>query len=121
MHTTDEGVAATLITTGFDRLREQTPSRAGRVAPARLFSGDDVRIVHMALDEDSALREHTSPSPILVQVVEGRVRFDVEGHSYDLGLGGMVHVGASVPHAVTPVGSARILVLLLDPRSHVHR
>ncbi|MFD6949121.1 MULTISPECIES: cupin domain-containing protein [unclassified Nocardiopsis] len=73
----------------------------------------------MALDEDSGLKEHTSPSPILVQVVEGRVRFDVEGQSHELEPGGMVHVAASVPHTVTPVGAARILVILLDPRSHV--
>jgi hypothetical protein len=32
----------------------------------------------------------------------------------------MIHVAASVPHAVAPVGTARILVVLLDPGRHVH-
>jgi quercetin dioxygenase-like cupin family protein len=115
---TDDGVAATLITAGFEQLKERTPLKEGRVAPTRLFSGHDVRIVHMVLDEE--LREHTAPSPILVQVIEGRVRFEVEGQSHELDPGGMIHVAASVPHAVAPVGTARILVVLLDPGRHVH-
>lgn len=121
MHTSDDGVTATLITTGFDQIRERNPGKEGRVAPARLFSNDDVRVVHMVFDADSELTEHSAPSPILVQVIEGRVRFDVEGHSHDLGPGGMIHVARSVPHAVTPVGPAQILVMLLDPRSQIHQ
>lgn len=111
---------ATLITSGIDLLREQNPIREGRVSPERLFSGEDVRIMHLALDSDAVLTEHSAPSPIVVQVIEGAVRFDVEGVSHELGVGGMVHVAAAVPHAVTPVaGPARLLIHLLDPVRHV--
>jgi quercetin dioxygenase-like cupin family protein len=111
---------ATLITTGIDLLRERNPVREGRVSPERLFSGEDVRITHLALDTDASLSEHSAPSPVVVQVIEGAVRFDVEGLSHDLGPGGMVHVAAAVPHAVTPVGGpARILIHLLDPVRHI--
>lgn len=109
---------ATLITSGTDLLREQNPVKEGRVSPERLFSGEDVRIMHLALDAE--LTEHSAPSPIVVQVIEGAVRFNAEGLSHELGVGGMVHVAAAVPHAVSPVGgAARILIHLLDPVRHV--
>ncbi|WP_150241043.1 cupin domain-containing protein [Nocardiopsis quinghaiensis] len=111
----------TLIATGLDQLREQTPFREGHTAPSRLFSDDDVRVMHLALDEGAELKEHTAPSPILVQVLEGRIRFDIGDEGHDLGPGAMIHVAGSVPHAVTAVGASRILILLLDPRRHTHR
>ncbi|NYH55793.1 MULTISPECIES: cupin domain-containing protein [Nocardiopsis] len=111
----------TLITTGLDQLREQTPFKEGHTAPSRLFSNDDARVMHLALDEGAELTEHLVPSPILVQVLEGRIRFDVEDESHDLGPGAMIHVAGSVPHAVTAVGASRIMVVMLDPRRHTHR
>lgn len=106
-----------LISTGIEQLQESNPGQEGRVSPERLHSGQDVRIMHLVLDAE--MTEHRAPSPIVVQVLEGRVRFDIEGEGHDLGAGGIVHVAAGVPHAVTPVGgSARILIHLLHP---VHR
>lgn len=116
----DTGTGATLIATGLDQLRERTPVQEGQVASGRLFSDGDARVVYLVLDEGTELREHRSPSPILVQVLEGGVRFDVGDDSHDLGPGGMVHVAGSVPHAVTAVGTARILVILLEPGPHKH-
>lgn len=106
-----------LISTGIEQLQESNPGQEGRVAPERLYSGQDVRIMHLVLDAE--MTEHRAPSPIVVQVLEGQVRFDIEGEGHDLGAGGIVHVAAGVPHAVTPVGgAARILIHLLHP---VHR
>ncbi|GHD20487.1 cupin domain-containing protein [Nocardiopsis kunsanensis] len=106
-----------LISTGVEQLQESNPGQEGRVSPERLYSGQDVRIMHLVLDAE--MTEHRAPSPIVVQVLEGRVRFDIEDGGHDLGAGGIVHVAAGVPHAVTPVGgSARILIHLLHP---VHR
>ncbi|MBB6119398.1 hypothetical protein [Nocardiopsis algeriensis] len=118
---TRDTAPATLVSAGIDQLREQNPYKEGRVSPARLFSDDDVRVMHLALAEDAGLPDHSAPVPILVQVIEGRVRFDVEGESHELGVGGMVHVAASVTHAVAPVGgAARILITLLAPGGHHH-
>lgn len=108
---------ATLISTGIEQLRTSNPGKDGRVSPERLFSGEDVRIMHLVLDTE--MTEHRAPSPIVVQVLEGNVRFDVEGENHEMGVGGMVHVAAGILHAVTPVGGpARILIHLLTP---VHR
>ncbi|WP_304455392.1 cupin domain-containing protein [Nocardiopsis sp. YSL2] len=109
-----------LISTGLDQLREQTPFKEGQTASSRLFSDEDVRVMHLALDGGAELKEHTAPSPILVQVLEGHIRFDIGDQNHDLGPGAMIHVAGSVPHAVTAVSPARILIHLLDPRRHTH-
>lgn len=103
-----------LISAGIEHLRESNPGQEGRVSSERLYSGQDVRIMHLVLDAE--MTEHRAPAPIVVQVLDGHVRFDIEGEGHNLGAGGIVHVAAGVPHAVTPVGgAARILIHLLHP------
>ncbi|WP_017611992.1 AraC family ligand binding domain-containing protein [Nocardiopsis salina] len=110
----DENPPFSLISAGIEQLQQSNPGQEGRVAPERLYSGRDVRIMHLVLD--SEMTEHRAPSPIVVQVMEGHVRFDIEGQGHELGAGGMVHVAAGIPHAVTPLGGpARILIHLLHP------
>ena len=112
-----ETATFTLLSSGIEQLREENPVKEGRVAPKTLFTGDDVRVVHLALDTE--LAEHRAPSPIVVQVVEGKVRFDVEGEEHLMGVGGLIHVAPGVPHAVTPIdGLARILIHLIAPSAH---
>lgn len=70
---------AVVIASGLDELAEQNPIKAGGVSPHRTFDGTGFRIRHMALDAQAVLAEHTAPDLIVVQVVEGAVRFDVDG------------------------------------------
>lgn len=112
-----ETATFTLLSSGIEQLREENPVKEGRVAAKTLFTGEDVRVVHLALDTE--LVEHRTPSPIVVQVIEGKVRFDVEGEQHMMGVGGMIQVAPGVPHAVIPVeGSARILIHLMAPSAH---
>lgn len=108
---------STLLSAGIEQLIEATPVKEGRVASKTLFSDQDVRVVHLALDTE--LTEHRAPSPIVVQVIEGRVRFDVEEQQHMMGVGGLIHVAPGVPHAVVPLeGPARILIHLMAPSAH---
>ena len=111
--TTAAPTTAVLIAAGLDDLALQNPIGAGTVSPHRTFDGEGFRVRHLAFDAGAVLAEHTAPVPIIVQVVEGSVLFDVDGHGYELTQGAILSVGGQVPHAVTARERARLIVTLV--------
>lgn len=92
-----------------------------RVAPESTVSrtvlrGEGVRVVLFAFDTGQELTEHTAAVPIILQVVDGRLRVGAEGESVELGPSGIIHIGARVPHEVLALEPTRMILIMLDPR-----
>ncbi|MCU0300865.1 MAG: cupin domain-containing protein [Candidatus Nanopelagicales bacterium] len=92
------------------------------VAPASTVSrtvlrAEGVRVVLFAFDADQELSEHTAAVPVLLQVLDGRLRVGAGGASVDLGPGGLVHIAARVPHEVLALAPSRMVLTMLDPRA----
>lgn len=104
----------TVVATSLSELIDAHPVEAGRVTPTRILSADRVRIMHLAFDEGQQLREHTAPVPILLQAIAGQFTIEAADRSLKLSPGGLVHLAAGVPHAVTANEPARLLIVLLD-------
>ena len=85
----------------------------GRVAPKPLLKSPDARVMHLAFAPGAELTEHKAPVPIIVQSLAGELAFEVAGESFTLTRGGMAHIAANVPHAVTATAEARLLITLL--------
>ncbi|WP_313278859.1 cupin domain-containing protein [Timonella senegalensis] len=51
--------------------------------------------------------------PIVVEVVEGEIEFEVNGNRTQLGTGGLIHLEASLLHAVHATTRARINIYLV--------
>lgn len=76
-------------------------------------AGDHVRVVNLVLASGAYLREHSSPHPILVGVLTGSIEFTCDGVLAPLTQGGLVSVGAGVPHAVRALSATSLLVTFL--------
>ena len=70
-----------------------------------------------AFDAGQELSEHTAAIPILLQVLDGRLRVGAGGEQVELAPGGLVHIGARVPHDVLALEPSRMVLTMLDPRS----
>lgn len=70
-----------------------------------------------AFAEGEGLTEHTSPHEAIVLVVEGAVRITVGGDDHRVEAGQMLHLPATVPHALHGDGAFKMLLTLLkEPR-----
>jgi quercetin dioxygenase-like cupin family protein len=78
-----------------------------------LYSDDRIRVVAFAFDTGQELSEHTATIPVVIQVVSGRFRFEVEDESWEIGPASWMHLDASVPHSVIALEPARLLLTLL--------
>ena len=74
------------------------------------------RLVLFAFDAGQELTEHTAAMPVLLQVLDGRLRVTADGREVSLAPGGVVHLDARVPHSVLALQPSRLLLTMLDPR-----
>jgi quercetin dioxygenase-like cupin family protein len=75
------------------------------------------RVVLFAFDAGQELTEHTAAVPILLQVLDGRLRVGADGEHVELLPGGLVHIGERVPHTVLALEPSRMVLVMLDPRA----
>jgi quercetin dioxygenase-like cupin family protein len=83
-----------------------------------VLRAEGVRVVLFGFDAGQELTEHTAAVPILLQVLDGRLRVGAGGEVVELEPGGLVHLGARVPHEVLALVPSRMALVMLDPRAH---
>jgi quercetin dioxygenase-like cupin family protein len=75
------------------------------------------RVVLFGFDAGQELSEHTAAVPILLQVLDGRLRVGAAGEHVELLPGGLVHIDERVPHTVLALEPSRMVLVMLDPRA----
>ena len=81
-----------------------------------LLHNESVRVVVFAFDTGEQLTDHAAARPVLVQLIEGRLRFSVEDEEHELVAGDVVYLAPGVRHALEALEPSRLtLVLIEDP------
>lgn len=98
--------------------RELAAIRAGDAygaadhAAETLMKEPGLRLVLIAFKDGGRMHDHRAHSPILVQAVEGRIRFEVDGRTIELVPGLVLAVDADMPHNLTAVGASAVLLTI---------
>lgn len=66
----------------------------------------------LAIKAGGTVHEHRAHVPILVQTLEGHVRFWVQEHQFELDPGRLLAVDANLPHSLTTQTDAAVLLTL---------
>jgi quercetin dioxygenase-like cupin family protein len=90
---------------------------SGSTVSRTVLKAEGARVVLFSFDVGQELTEHTAAVPILLQVLDGRLRVGSNGEHVELRPGGLVHIGARVPHEILALEPSRMLLTMLDPRS----
>lgn len=94
-------------------LRDTVAVEPGKRASRVVLTTADARIVVFAFDAGAELAEHSAPGPILVQALEGILRFTAEGETVELHAGGVIHLDARTLHSVRAVEPSKMSLTLL--------
>lgn len=85
-----------------------------RIASRTVLSTAALRVVEIAFGPGAELTEHSAPAPIIVQVLEGAVDFEVAGSVHAVRAPGFVHLPhAGERHRVSASHAARIQITML--------
>lgn len=87
------------------------PSRA--TTSRALLDNEQVRVVSFAFGVGERLTEHTATEAVVVQLIEGRLRFEVQGASHELAAGDCVYLAPGEPHALEALAPSRVSLVLM--------
>jgi quercetin dioxygenase-like cupin family protein len=87
--------------------------QSGSVVSRVIFRNPGGTLTAFAFAEGEGLDEHTNPNDAIVQVLEGRCTIRIAGDEHLVGEGEMLHLPASVPHAIVGGSPFTMLLLLL--------
>lgn len=82
-----------------------------------VLHNDAARVVVFTFDTGEQLTDHAASRPVVVQLMEGRIRFHLDGEDHELEAGDVAYLAPGAPHALEALEPARLsLVLIEDPR-----
>lgn len=105
----------TLVSTDLAELIAAAPPTDERQQLKRIFQGEGATMVRLTFVAGQEMREHSTNSPLIVQVIEGDVRFDIGEHQLELTTGSILHVAPGVKHALEARTEAHLLLTLCMP------
>lgn len=91
-------------------LRQKNPW-SGKLSVLPLESGTASKVVSLAIPAGQELPEHTTPTPALLVLVEGEVRFVTADEDLTLTPGRVVHIPTAVPHRVVAVRDSQLILV----------
>jgi quercetin dioxygenase-like cupin family protein len=82
----------------------------------RLITGDQLMIAHVYLKEGAIVPEHSHHNEQLTYILEGKLRFTIEGETIDVGAGEVLTIPAHVPHMAEALEDTLDVDVFTPPR-----
>lgn len=106
----------------FDLRREIAEAEQQKPWPSgihakTLFKKSDFRVVLICMEAAARMKEHHVDGTSSVQVLKGNIRYSTEGQAYDLQMGSLITLGASIRHEVQSLDDAAFLLTISWPES----
>jgi len=81
-----------------------------------VLKAEGARIVLFSFDAGQELSEHTAAMPVLIHLIDGRLRVTGGDQTVELLPGGVVHLTTRLPHAIVAEEPSRMVLTMLDAR-----
>jgi quercetin dioxygenase-like cupin family protein len=94
-------------------LLQRAPVEPGKLGHHTALETAGARVIVLAFPDGHVLKEHSAPRPIIMQALDGVLRVTAAGQTHDLRPGDLIHLAASVPHAVEALANSRLSLTLL--------
>lgn len=83
----------------------------------RLVTGDRLMLAHVFLHAGCVVPEHAHENEQMTYILEGALRFDVDGEQVEVRAGEVLHLPANVPHAAEALVDTLSLDVFHPPRA----
>lgn len=80
-------------------------------AVLQIKNTDKIQVIAIGLKKNQVLKEHISPIPALLVVLEGLISFEMEGSKTQLSAMGTFDIPVNIPHEVTGLYESIFLVI----------
>jgi quercetin dioxygenase-like cupin family protein len=104
----------------FDLTREIADSAQQKPWPSgiharTLYKKHDFRVVLICMEAAARIKEHHVDGTSSVQLLKGHLRYSAKGQAYDLQIGSLLTLGASIKHEVEALDESVFLLTIAWP------
>ncbi len=103
--------------TALENLPEMIGVQEESTVSRTVLKADGARVVLFGFDAGQVLTEHTAAMPVLIQVLDGRLRLTGGDRTVELTPGGLIHLDTRLPHTVLALEPSRMELIMLDGRA----
>jgi|GEM_PF-139428 len=82
----------------FVSLNQDLEFNENKPAIKAIFETDFTKEIRILMRENQEMKEHQTPFPIVVELLEGEIIFGVEGQNYEVKKGDLLTLSGGVPH-----------------------
>lgn len=111
---------ATSALTVIDDVLALAPIPAEGLGHSTVLKHPDVRVVVLAFTAGHVLKEHSAPSVLLMQALDGELIVRAAGAETALRPGGLLRMDAALRHEVEAVTDARLMLTLVTGHNTRH-
>jgi quercetin dioxygenase-like cupin family protein len=94
----------------------ELPVVADATTSRAVVDNDAVRVVLFTFDAGEQLTEHTAAVPVVVQLIRGRLRFELQGEQHELEAGDVVYLAPGAAHALQALEPSMMSLVLVHER-----
>ena len=77
-----------------------------------LFKSKNLEVMRLVLPKGKGMPMHSVPGDITMQCMEGTIEVVADGHAKPLAAGQLMYVAGGVPHSLTALADATVLVTI---------
>ncbi len=77
-----------------------------------LFKSKNLEVMRLVLPRGKGMPMHSVPGDITMQCMEGTIEVVADGHAKPLAAGQLMYVAGGVPHSLTALADASVLVTI---------
>lgn len=92
-------------------LEQKKPWPSGHTART-LFKKADFRLVLIAMQKGSVIKEHHADGTIAVHVLKGKIRFTVQAQAHEVAANHILTLGAAIKHSVEALEDSAFLLTI---------
>lgn len=93
---------------------EELPVVPAATTSRAIVDNDAVRVVLFTFDTGEQLTEHTASQPVVVQLIRGRLRFELEGKAHDLAPGDVVYLAPRAAHGLQALEPSMVSLVMVQ-------
>lgn len=109
-------VSESVVTTG---LLEALPVSESSITSRVVVNNPLLRVVVFAFDTGEMLTEHTSPRAVVVQLLDGRLDYTLDGETTTMVPGDVIYMKPGVRHALVALEPSHMSLVMVDTEAEL--
>lgn len=109
-------VSESVVTTG---LLQALPVSESSITSRVVVNNPLVRVVVFAFDTGEMLTEHTSPRAVVVQLLDGRLDYTLDGATTTMAPGDVIYMEPGIKHALVALEPSHMSLVMVDTEAEL--